>query len=53
MYAIVSKWAHFTPKDIERYQIEQKDGLHLRSYQHIQNIIDTSEKYLDKLIEKF
>eukprot|EP01114_Cavostelium_apophysatum_P010661 TRINITY_DN2469_c0_g1_i2.p1 TRINITY_DN2469_c0_g1~~TRINITY_DN2469_c0_g1_i2.p1 ORF type:complete len:689 (+),score=124.76 TRINITY_DN2469_c0_g1_i2:141-2207(+) len=46
MYAVVSKWASMTPADIATYREEGKDGLHLRSFEHIQNLVDLLEKYL-------
>lgn len=52
MYAVVSKWANLVPDDIERYKAEQKDGLHLRSYPHIQNLVDLGEKYIQKFESK-
>lgn len=48
-YCICSKWQVMSPKDIEEYRATKKDGLHLRSYPHMQHLIDTAQQFLDEL----
>ncbi len=37
------------PEDIESYQRERKDGLHLRSYSHMRKMIELTQLFLDEL----
>jgi hypothetical protein len=49
VYTIVAKWSNMLPKDFEKYQRKQKDGLHLRSFKHMKHIVECSEQYLNEL----
>lgn len=49
IYTIVAKWSNMLPKDFEKYQRKQKDGLHLRSFKHMKHIVECSEQFLNEL----
>jgi hypothetical protein len=50
VFVVTSKWAHMGPREVEKYAEKRKDGLHLRSLQHIEWLIRQticfSKKYL-------
>ena len=39
IYTICSKWANMTATDFKQYELKVKDGLHLRSFPHMELII--------------
>ena len=48
LYAIVCKWARMTPDDFNEFQLECKDGMHLRSLTHMHNIIRRAAQIVDE-----
>jgi Ecdysteroid kinase-like family len=50
-YAIVSKWGRMEngAADLEKYQRKSKDGMHLRTLDHVQHIIRYSDVFLKKI----
>ena len=48
LYAIVCKWARMTPEDFNEFQMECKDGMHLRSLTHMHNIIRRAAQIVDE-----
>jgi len=39
VYVICSKWSTMTPNDVKQYELKVKDGLHLRSTEHMELIL--------------
>jgi len=49
VYCIVSKWCNMTTEDFEKNQSECKDGMQVRSVQHMHRLIDIAVAFLDEL----
>lgn len=49
VYVVVSKWAYMWPNDIITYSEKGKDGLHLRSFAHMQKMINIAEEFMNEL----
>ncbi|CAF1514018.1 unnamed protein product [Didymodactylos carnosus] len=49
IFTVVAKWGTMKPNDIELYQKEEKDGLHLRSYPHMRKLLIQTEEFINDL----
>ena len=49
VYCIVSKWCTMAPEDFEKNQAECKDGMQIRSLQHMHRLVDVAISFLDDL----
>jgi len=49
IYCICNKWSKMTPATVEHFAANKHDGLHLRSYVHMQKLIDLAESFLNNL----
>jgi len=50
LYIVCGKLNWMTQEDVRRYQRKHKDGLHLRSYPHMKNLIECAAQFLDNLL---
>lgn len=46
IYTVTAKWSNMHATDVETYQKEGKDGLHLRSYAHMERLVIQTEEFL-------
>eukprot|EP00005_Dracoamoeba_jomungandri_P005836 CAMPEP_0174259794 /NCGR_PEP_ID=MMETSP0439-20130205/8572_1 /TAXON_ID=0 /ORGANISM="Stereomyxa ramosa, Strain Chinc5" /LENGTH=390 /DNA_ID=CAMNT_0015343825 /DNA_START=249 /DNA_END=1421 /DNA_ORIENTATION=+ len=49
LYVVGSKWCFMWPNDIIAYAEKGKDGLHLRSFTHMQRLIELTEEFMDEM----
>lgn len=49
VYCIVSKWCSMAAEDFEKNQAECKDGMQIRSLQHMHRLIDVTLSFLDDM----
>eukprot|EP01088_Endostelium_zonatum_P021000 TRINITY_DN8025_c0_g1_i1.p1 TRINITY_DN8025_c0_g1~~TRINITY_DN8025_c0_g1_i1.p1 ORF type:complete len:559 (-),score=94.44 TRINITY_DN8025_c0_g1_i1:70-1746(-) len=49
VYCITNKWCNMTPKTVEEFAAKNHDGLHLRSFIHMQMLLDLAESFLNDL----
>ncbi|CAF4870111.1 unnamed protein product [Rotaria sp. Silwood1] len=49
IYAVVGLWSVMQANDIESYKKEEKDGLHVRSYAHMKNLLTRTETFMKDL----
>ncbi|CAF1396690.1 unnamed protein product [Rotaria sordida] len=53
IFIVVSKWSEMQVNDIELYKKEEKDGLHVRSYVHMRNLLTQTEIFMKDLETSF
>jgi hypothetical protein len=55
VFVVTSKWCNMGPREVQKYAEKHKDGLHLRSFPHIEWLIrqalHLSNKYLNQDID--
>jgi aminoglycoside/choline kinase family phosphotransferase len=49
IYTVVGLWSVMQANDIESYKKEEKDGLHVRSYTHMKNLLKRTEIFMKDL----